>query len=251
MKNLLLACSILVGCAGRIPLPQNLKAANAGELAQRMQKAASSVRAYSAEARLAYFGKEGRMRGTATLVVSRPASLRYDVYGPHGGVVSAFATNGQELALLDVAQSRYLYGPATSRNLDELLPFAPLGLGADGWVALLFGEVTVPQDAGLSYDDRAGHFVLEWLSGGLTQRLEVDPKTSRPVRARVLRGDDVVSEVTLDERDKKGIPTALRIKVPKQDVDVDVALKDLSYEPELDEDVFVLSPPTGVNPERL
>lgn len=251
MRKIVLALLVFAACAGRIPLPEQYRAANAQDLYTRMQKAQSPVRAFSAEARLAYFGKQGRMRGNATLVVRRPGSLRYDVYGPHGGVISAFATNGKELALLDVGQSRFLYGPATAANLDELLPFAPLGLGPDAWVALLFGEATVPPEATLTYDDRVGRFLLSWPAAGVTQRLEVDPESARIVRAVVLRGEDTVSEVTIDARDDAGVPTALRIKVPRENIDVDVALKDVTVDPELEDDVFVLSPPAGVTPERL
>ncbi len=254
----LLGLSLLLGacasCAGRIPLPKHLEVKGPGELLERMRAAATRVKAFSAEARLTYFGPEGRVRTSATIVAQRPTSLRYDLMGPHGGVVSAFATNGLELMLLDVAQSRFLHGPATAKNLDKLLPFMPLGLVPEALVGLLFGELPVPEDATLAYDDRIGRFVFSWTREAQRRTLEIDPETSRLRRAAVHRAGEqggLVSEVQVEDYDDHGMPASLHVRVPKEDVDVEIELRDLTTDPELDADVFLLSPPAGVRPEYL
>ena len=138
MKYLLVAVVALgCGCATVAP-PASL-----GQLTSAMQAARSSVQSYSADAHLTYFGKEGRAKGGATLVVARPASLRYELHGPHGGVLQAFATNGNELQLLDFQENHFIYGPATPKVIDKLMQFAPLHLTAAEWVDMMFGEVTI------------------------------------------------------------------------------------------------------------
>jgi hypothetical protein len=177
--------------------------------------------------------------------------LRYDVQGPHGGVLTAFATNGRELALLDVANSRYIHGPATAANIDRLLDFLPLNLGPDALVGLFFGDVPVPDDASLEYDDKIGRFVFTWTREGERRSLEIEPQTSRPRRAAVARGEQVVSEVQVDDYDGQGLPVSLHVRVPGQKVDVEIKLRDVEAASELDPTVFELSPPSGVRTEYL
>src|SRR5690554_3815951 len=100
--------ALVTSCAGTIPLPRHLQVSGVQELQARMEKARPAVDKYFAEARLTYFGPQGRVKGTASLAVARPTSLRYDIIGPHGGVMEAFATNGEELQLLNPGQERFL-----------------------------------------------------------------------------------------------------------------------------------------------
>ncbi len=238
-------------CAGRIPLPKHLEVSGLPELVQRLEASQSKVQRYTAEVRLTYFGKEGRVRTGAVLVVGRPSSLRYDLSGPHGGVVTAFATDGRELQLLDVGRSRFLYGPATADNIGQLMQLGRLGLDARGLTSLFFGEVDIPAGAELRYDDRVGRFVISARAGGVERRVEVDPETSRITRGVVRQGERVLSEVSIIERDDKGLPSELRLSIPADELELAVELRDVEHDPELDPSVFRLDPPSGVSPEYL
>jgi len=234
-------------CAGRIPLPQQYAVANLGELVARMRAAAVSETVYTAEVRLTYFGPKGRVKGTASLAVKRPASLRYEVQGPHGGVLAAFATNGRELQLADLKASRFFHGPATAQNIDDLFGIARLGLGPEAWVALLFGEITLPADAELSYDDHEGVFVVRWTD----HRVTVDPESARVVRASVWQGEEQISLIEVRARDQRGLATELRLRVFAEETDVAIRLRDVDYGAELDDSIFQLDPPRNVTPEYL
>ncbi|MEO1170795.1 MAG: hypothetical protein AAFX94_01925, partial [Myxococcota bacterium] len=119
---------LLAGCASTgAQLPTVV---DTESLQARMLSAQSQLKSYVGEARLTYFGPDGRVKGTATLAVEKPASLRYEIQGPHGGVIEAFATNGVELQLLDFKTNRFIYGPANPSTIDQLLSFAPLGMDA-------------------------------------------------------------------------------------------------------------------------
>jgi outer membrane lipoprotein-sorting protein len=238
-------------CAGKIPLPRHLAVGSVDELRTRLQGAKTSASSYTAEARLTYFGPRGRVRGTASLAVKRPASLRLELLGPHGGVLEAFATNGRELQLSDLKASRFYYGPATPAHIDALLGIATLQAPAERWVELLFGEIALPGDARLSYDDEIGRFVLTWQVDAAVHRVEVDPASSRVVAAEIRREGAVASRVLVEERDERGLPIALRLRVESPPTDVEIRLRDVAYDAELADDVFVLTPPRNVKPEYL
>lgn len=242
------------GCAKKIPLPEHLKVSGVQELQQRMQNSRAQVDKYFAEARLTYFGPQGRVKGTASLAVARPTSLRYDLIGPHGGVVEAFATNGEQLQLLNPGEERFLVGRASVENIDRLMAFAPLRLDPAGWVGLLFGEVDIPEHAALTYDENIGRFVVQWpeKSTDVQVRVEVDPQSARVTRAQVFRADTLMSDVIIESRDARGLPSALKMKVPERNIDLQVVLRDVEHDPEnLGSEAFALQPPRGITPEPL
>jgi outer membrane lipoprotein-sorting protein len=238
-------------CTGHTSLPAHLRATDAEELNRRMKAAAVATDTYTAEVRLTAFGPDGRVRGTASLAVRRPASLRYELMGPHGGVLTALATNGRELQFLDLAASRFFYGPATPANIDTLLDIAPLGWGPGDWVSLLFGEVSIPSSADLAYDSGEGLFVLFWSRDEKRLRVHVEPDTSRVVRASVWVGQNLVSEIHIEQRDAYGLPVRLRVHVMNPETDVRIHLRDVERDAKLDDSVFHLDPPSGIAPEYL
>jgi outer membrane lipoprotein-sorting protein len=243
MKYLGLAVVLTCACAHVAP-PASL-----GDLTTKMQAARSSVQAFSADARITYFGKQGRAKGGATLVVSRPASLRYELHGPHGGVLQAFATNGSELQLLDFQENHFIYGPATPTTIDKLMQFAPLHRTAAQWVDMMFGEVAIPPGADVGAEK--SQWLARWTDSDVTREVLVDPKTAQVSRVRTLRGLSVLSDVSVTDYDVSGVPTALHIVVPSAEVDIEIRLRDLTINPELDPTVFTLDAPAAMTPERI
>lgn len=240
-----------VACPKRIPLPDRLRVSGIEELGRRMAEAKAPIDAFSADVRLTTFGPDGRLRGTAALAVKRPSSLRYELQGPHGGVLEAFATDGRELQHLDQQRSRFLYGPASRENVNKLLALVPLGLGPSEWVSLLFGEIGMPPTATLTYDDTTGRYVATWSDEELAHRVEIDPESARVTRATVSSGAELLSEVRIAERDDAGLPIDLDLDAPAAKVGVQVKLRDVSHDVALDASVFVLEPPQGFVPEYL
>lgn len=249
----LLAPLGLVDCAHRHPLPRAYAGTDTAGLLARLTAAQSRLHSFSAEARVSYFGPEGRLRGSVTLLVARPDRLRYELMGPHGGPLMAVATDGQQVQVVDFRESRFVQGPATASNLDRLLDLAPLGLPPAGWVALLFGEVTPPPTALLGYDDAQGAFLLHWQEANRRYTVAVDPVSAQPRRATIRTGPDneILSDVEILARDAAGLPTALQVTVPSAQIDMGVRLRDVLPDPPVDAAAFTLQPPRGVTVERL
>ncbi|MBI3179580.1 MAG: hypothetical protein HYZ27_07945 [Deltaproteobacteria bacterium] len=251
MRRLLLCLPALAACARVAPLPEHLRAPSPNELRERMAAVRVSGEAYTAELRLTSFGPEGRVRGTASLAVQRPASFRYELFGPHGGVIQAFATNGHELQLLDLGASKFFYGPATPHNISRLLTLVPLDLTALDWVHVLFGEVAVPSDARLSYDEEAKGFAWEWEKSPQRGRVDVDPYSARATRAVLWDHETKLWEIRVAARDSRGLPSELMLEAPAAKTRVEVHLRDVDHAPKLDASLFVLDPPAAVSVERL
>jgi len=252
MKYLyLLGLAALAGCATVHTLSPNLKVSTTGELLGKMKNAATGASSLVAEARMTYFEKGKRLKGTATIVSKRPGNLRYEILGPHGGVLEAFATNGKELQIAKLAENRFLYGPATPELLDQLLPFAPLNMTSTGWVNLLFGQVDIPSDAALRYDEIQGQFVLEFQRGATSLAVNVHPKTAQIHGIKGSVEGKLQYEVDITTWAPQGIPQELRITVPSEELEVRLELRDIELNKSLDESLFVLDPLPGIASEYL
>ena len=243
----------LAGCAGKIPLPKHLRVSGLGQLRTKLDAAQAPTKSYFADVDLTYFGPAGRVRGNASVAVRRPDQFRFDVRGPHGGVIQAFATDGKRVRLLMVGESRFIEDDATVANLTRLLPIAPVELDAAGWVSIFFGELRIPEGASLHYDDERGHFVVTWNAGVRTITVRVDPATSRAVRVEIHASDKLLSRVLVKERGPMGIPVRLRFHAPgDKDVDMRIKLHDIDRDPDgMGEGTFVLKAPRGVSVESL
>ena len=234
------------GCARRIPLPASAQGLGAPAVIARARAKRSTCEAYSAELRLQYFGGAGRYKGTAQLFAQRPDRLRYDIQGPHGGVLFAFATDGKQLAALDMGTNTITEGRATPEHFDALLPLAPLGLDAAGWVALMFGDIAIADAATLTYDDQAGLFWLRWARGPYGLRLGLDPVTFDARKMCGWVGDVEQWQVTLAPRDAHGLPKAMRVTASASHTDIELRWRDVDLQSPLVDAMFALPRPSGV-----
>jgi len=248
---LVLACLPLTSACVHSGVGSGAALRDAAELRAVLGAATSPIQRFLAEARLTYFGHEGRVRTTATIAVARPGRFRLEVFGPHGGVIQAAACNGNEVFLLDVGANRFLHGPASPEALDEITALGPLHLGPEAWVGLFFGEVQVPPGAVLRHleDDEVE---ASWeIPGGRARATFAGNPLRLRAAERVGGAGETVSRVVIHDRDANGLPASLGIAVPGDDVDVQIKLRDLELGPELGAEAFILDPPHGVTPEHL
>jgi hypothetical protein len=149
-----LAGSVLLGCGGTPPSQFPTADAALG----RMRETYACSRGVGADAKLDYFGDEGRARGNVLYKVSLLEKMRFSVYSPFGVMLSTLSSDGKKFALYDLRQKEFLHGPALPCNVERFtrVPVPPFAL-----VQLLRGEapVLVHEAAGASIGWERGGFL--------------------------------------------------------------------------------------------
>lgn len=112
-------------------------------------------RGVQGEAKIDYFGDEGRVKGSVLYQAASPDRVRFDVFSPFGAILSTLTSDGTRFAWFDLSQKTFLQGAAKACNLERFLhvPVPPHAL-----VQLLRGEAPV-----LVHDPGAA--TIEWKSG--------------------------------------------------------------------------------------
>jgi hypothetical protein len=150
------ALLLLSGCTS--PPPSRFPSAN--DALARMHESYYCSRGIQGEAKLEYFGQEGRVRGNVLYLAALPESLRFDVYSPFGVTLSTLTSDGRDFALYDLKDKQFLQGPANACNVARFtqVPVPPFALAE-----LLRGEAPVlvhqPQQASIAWE--GGEYVLE------------------------------------------------------------------------------------------
>jgi outer membrane lipoprotein-sorting protein len=148
---------------------------SADDAIRRMRATYACSRGVTGEAKVDYFGEQGRVRGSALFVVARPDKVRFDVFSPFGATVSTLTTDGKHFALLDFGTKQFFVGPAAECNVTRFLhvPVPPYAL-----VDLLTGQAPVlvhtAPDAELSWS--SGAYVVRIRSiHDATEEIRLEP----------------------------------------------------------------------------
>lgn len=181
----------------------------------------------------------------------RPASLSYQLLGPHGGLIEAFATDGTEIQLYDASTRRFAYGRATATNLATLLGGLALRQSASAWVALFFGEVAIPRDADLQIQTGNDAVALSWKEGAERHVVTVDSATHEPQTIEIEQEGTLLSRLRILQRDARRLPTQLVIEMPSAEREVRIELRDIAADAPLQPGAFRLDPPSGAHLEHL
>jgi hypothetical protein len=167
------AASTLLAACARTPPPSRFPTAEAA--VARMRDTYACSRGVQGESKVDYFGEQGRLRGSALFVASRPERIRIDVFSPFGVTLSTLTSDGQVFSLLDLHDKRFFHGPANECNVARFLhvPVPPFAL-----VTLLSGEAPVlvhsPEEATLAWE--SGSYVIRIQSrNGASQEILLEP----------------------------------------------------------------------------
>jgi hypothetical protein len=162
---LTLASLCVLGCpAARPPASQFPTGVAAIERLKETQACGTGLHGV---AKVDHFGKEGRFRGKLMFFATKPANLEMDAVSPFGLTLATLTSDGNQFALLDLRDKRFLVGPAAPCNIARLTS-APIP--GHALVDLLRGAAPLLklQPAGQGRDEgRAGGFAptVTWLNG--------------------------------------------------------------------------------------
>lgn len=276
-------CAALGGCT-RSPPPSQFPSAQ--DALARMHATYACSRGIQGEAKLDYFGEQGRVRGNVLYMSMLPDSLRFDVFSPFGVTLSTLTADGRDFALYDLREKSFLSGPANTCNVMRFtqVPVPPFALAQ-----LLRGEAPVlvheqPQ-ATLAWE--GGVYVLRVTSKhSATQEIHLEPNPNdwaepwAKQRVRVLEvrvaqhgmdlyhaylADHVAASTAPPRKDQDGleptlmpsgpechaeIPRRLRLVTPDTDQELVLRNKDVVHNPPLPEGSFRQGPPRGVTIRR-
>jgi hypothetical protein len=162
----------LVACSRAAP-PSRFPTAE--DAIARMRATYACSRGVQGESKVDYFGEQGRVRGSALFVTSRPERLRIDVFSPFGVTLSTLTSDGRDFSLLDLNGKQFFHGPASECNVARFLrvPVPPYAL-----VAMLAGEAPVlvhaPTEASIAWE--SGAYVVSVKSRhGASEAIRLEP----------------------------------------------------------------------------
>ncbi len=259
----------------------------ANDALARMRSTLACSRGVQGEATLDYYGDEGRVTGSVLYYAILPNRLRFDVISPFGATISTLTSNGQDFALYDLQNKRFLYGPASACNVARFtrIPVPPFALAQ-----MLHGEAPVlvhqPSQATIEWDSGlfAGNYLIRIASKHQAyEEIRLVPRPSdfdkswQVQRLRVLgvqvekkgvtlyqatlRGHHAVkTKPALPDPDGLGpslppsgpecsaeVPASLRIEVPPNGQDVVFKNREQWHNPPLPPNVFNQSCPPGMS----
>jgi hypothetical protein len=247
----------------------------------RMHATHACSRGVQGEAKVDYFGPQGRVRASSLFVVARPERVRMDVFSPFGATLSTLTSDGKDFALLDLHGKRFFHGPARPCNVRRFLhvPIPPHALAS-----LLTGEAPVlaHEAAAATIGWSGGRYVIDISSRhDASQRIALSPhpddwnKPWSEQRVRVGRVTVEQRGVRLDDVDLEGhaatrraaarvdpdgidpdilpsgpactaeVPRRLRFRSAVSDDDVIFAISEVVHNPPLAPGLFAQAAPRG------
>lgn len=272
----------LAGCPQAPPASQ---LPNAQAAIDRMKATATCGNGVQANAKIDFFGPQGRVRADLLMIATTPASLRMDVLSSFNTQIATLTSDGSRFALADFREKRFLYGPASACNIARM---TQVPIPGHALVALLRGQAPV-----LKHDAQAG--TIAWSGSGYyvvtipstrdaVQEIRLAPHPSdygkpwseqrmRVVRVTVRQYGDVLYEARMDDHrgtamakervDPDGIdppippsgptcdaelPRKIEVEVPNQSEEVVFTYDGVTWNPPLAEGVFLQQPPGGMPP---
>lgn len=256
MKRYVLALvgsTLAASCGGAPPPCTSLPLAQGEQLLREWQSLAPLLRSLRAEAKVSKSGAEGRLRGSVWMLVEQPDRLRIDIMSPLGPAAT-FASDGQQLTLIDLRQHRVSQGDACSSNVAR---FLGVGFAAKTVVQMLLGqppELRGTLRAGCSRA-AAPELRLHQAGGGVQ---ELTGSADRPSRLLRVEQRDA-QERTLwrvefaDHRRLAGdrwLPHRLRFYDGRRRVQLELRMRSMEPDVAVPAEAFQLPPPAGMPLER-
>jgi outer membrane lipoprotein-sorting protein len=128
----LAALLFLAGCAGA-SCPTQLITDPAQAIAAQKH---APIRSLRAEAKIDQRGRDGRIKGKIMMFVERPDRVRFDAMTQFGPAL-ILTSDGQNFALSDFKDNRYMAGPACAESLGRVIGVA---LASSEVASVLLGE---------------------------------------------------------------------------------------------------------------
>jgi hypothetical protein len=248
---------------------------------ERMRATSACGYGVQAEAKIDFFGKQGRIRGNLNLFAFASAKMRMDAMTAFTPTpVVTLTSDGTRFALADLRENRFYVGPASACNIAR---FTTVPIPGHALVSLLRGDAPVlkhdPAKSTIEWS-RRGHYVVHLVSptGFHDEELHIAPapedhdKPWQEQRMRVLdvtvrQGGVVLYHAELDghaaapmaqpildpanidppvmpsgPQCTSEVPRRIHLELPSSNADVLFRYDQVTWNPPLPENTFVQPP---------
>lgn len=274
--------ALAVGCGmppPRSPLPT-------GEAAiERMRATTSCGYGVQADAKIDFFGKQGRVRGNLLLYAFASAKMRMDAMTQFAATpIATLTSDGKRFALSDLREKRFYVGPAAACNIAR---FTTVPIPGHVLVGFLRGDAPVlkhdPARTTIEWRKKGFYVVNLFAPNGIhEEEIHITPAPEdldKPWQEQRMRVLDVVMKqsggvlyhaeldghatapMAKDRVDEAGIddpippsgpqctaelPRRIHLEVPGSDEDVLFRYDQVTWNPPLPEGIFVQPPSQGL-----
>ncbi len=278
----LLALAPLLGGCPSAPPPVS-QVPNAQAAIDRMRATASCGNGIEATAKIDHFGKQGRVRGDLTMIVTRPANIRMDV-ASFGVTLATLTSDARTFALADFREKRFYVGRASACNIARM---TMVPIPGPVLVDILRGEAPVlkhvnPEAMQVAWSGDGYYVVTVKGTRNAEEEIHLAPRPddfAKPWQLQRMRVLDVLVKqeglvlyhAALDDHapapmskpyvDPAGIdppvpvsgpmceadlPRTIHVEVPAQDEDVQFRYTDVTWNPPLNSGIFQQQPADGL-----
>ena len=251
----LIGAMVMVACRSGMPLSRDPSTLPTAESALDAVRARTADRgSLRATGRVTYFGDRGRIRLRTIVLAQRPGAFRVETLSPLEQPIDVMASDGHEVWLL--TKGRLFTGPATPEHIARLLP---LPLPPEAVVDILLGGVPASRGlkaTGISWEADLWKVDVEGI-GQEQGALWVDPALRVTKRWVMLEDSDQERvRLTFDDFGEVAgtvgpFPREIQVVLASPEADVQIKLDTPELGVRLDDGLFRIVPPPGIEPEPL
>lgn len=201
-----------------------------------------------------FFGDGQARKGKVTIMTAPGGRVRMDVLTFTDDLVSVLAVNGRDFVYFERGQHTCLRGPFCAAPMVSSFPTLA---DPEKLAAVLQGSLPLlpePDSESLSFSRREGLYILTRKVGETVQEVRIEPDGLQPTQGLLKQQGKVVMRVDYSGRLRVGdrsIPRRVRLRAPKDDLDLSVEFREAEYGYQFTGDPFVFFCPAGVDVQQL
>jgi hypothetical protein len=245
-----------VGCPPRdgLHLPESDRLQQPKELLTAVREKGQELSSLRAEGTILMRRGGKRIKAHTIILLRRPATLRFETISFFDQPLSILVTDGMQFSLWGMKKGRFYTGAATPANVSRVIPIPMDGPELAG--ILLGDPPLIPfANSSLKWDNQNGLYVLTLSNSRQQQIIKIHPGRLRPTEVLCnIAGREYYRLKYEKWHEQKGKPPVLKqaiFSMPSENTRLVITIRDPEINPDLKDDLFVLTPPEGIPVERL
>ncbi len=253
LSLLALAFLSLPGCPKNgLQVPESERIKDAERLMTAVREKGRELSSLRAEGTIMMRRGGKRVKAHMILLLRRPATLRFETISFFEQPLSILVTDGMQFSLWDMDKGRFYQGSATPQNIGRVIP---IPMDGPEVAKLLFGDPPLIPYANSFLDFKDGLYILTLSNSRQQQTIKLHPARLRPTEVLCkVSGKEYYRLAYEDWHQKKGSPPVLKkatFTMPSENIHLVIKIRETERNPDLKDDLFVLTPPKKIPIETL